>query len=146
LTFIEGDNNNKVSVPLKNSKGNFTDEVKAIVSALNNADFGHNMTATLKTSTWEKNGKTGDNFNFYLNYIDRKNDEGKGLSTGFISFVDVPKAIKEEDEDLGTTWDWKPVNKFYAQKIKEIKERFDNSAPAPQPQTTPVVEEDDLPF
>lgn len=136
VTFINGDDNNKVSVPLKNSKSNYTDEVKAIVSALNGAEVGHNMTVTLKNTKWEKDNKTGENLNFYMNYVDRKNDEGKGLSTGFINFNDIPKAIKEEDEDLGITWDWKPVNKFYAQKIKEIKEKFENTTSATTPPTT----------
>lgn len=134
VTFINGDDNNKISVPLKNSKGNYTDEVKSLVSALNGAEVGQNMTLTVKKSTWESNGKTGDNLNVYLNYTDRKNEDGKGLSTGFIAFNDIPKAVKEEDEDLGTTYDWKPVNKFWAQKIKEVKAKFET--------TSTVVRED----
>src|SRR5690349_19547113 len=35
VSLIDGDISNKVSVPLKNSKANYTDEVKALVSALN---------------------------------------------------------------------------------------------------------------
>ncbi len=137
VTFINGEDNNKVSVPLKNSKGNYTDEVKAIVSALNSADIGQNMTMTVKKSTWESNGKSGENLNVYLNYVDRKNDEGKGLSTGFIAFNDIPKALREEDEDLGVTYDWKPVNKFWAQKIKEIKEKFGTTATSPAAKEEP---------
>lgn len=139
VTFIDGEDNNKVSVPLKNSKGNYTDEVKAIVSALNNADVGENMTMSVRTSTWEKGGKTGENLNVYLNYVDRKNEDGYGLSTGFIDFNSIPRAEKEEDEDLGVSWNWKPVNKFYAQKIKEIKEKFENVQT--QPQSEPKSEQ-----
>lgn len=146
VTFIDGEDSNKVSVPLKNSKSNFTDEVKSIVSALDKADVGEEMTMTVKTSSWEKDGKSGENLNVYLNYVNRKNDDGKGLSTGFINHNDIPKAIKEEDEDLGVTYDWKPVNKFYAQKIKEIKAKFDGNTTS---QTEVPKEEDEhgnLPF
>jgi hypothetical protein len=62
-------------------------------------------------------------------------ENGKGLSTGFISFDEIPKPEKEDDEDLGVTWNWKPVNKYYAQKIKELQSKFQN---APQTQTTSV--------
>jgi hypothetical protein len=132
VTFVNGDDYNKVSVPLKNSKGNFTDEVKTLVSALNSSDVGKNMTLTVKKSAWESNGKSGENLNVYLNYVDIKNEEGKGLSTGFIPFAEIPRAVKEEDEDLGTTYDWRPVNKFFAQKIKEIKAKFGETESAPQ--------------
>lgn len=128
VTLVDGEDNNKVSAPLKNTKGNYTDEVKALVSALNSADVGEEVTLTVKKTTSESKGKTYDNLNVYLNYVNRKNEDGKGLSTGFISFNDIPKPEKEEDEDLGISWNWKPVNKFYAQKVKEIKERFENGS------------------
>jgi hypothetical protein len=35
VTLKDGDTYNNISVPLKNSKGNFTDETKAFVSSLN---------------------------------------------------------------------------------------------------------------
>lgn len=142
VTFIDGDNSNKVSVPLKNSKSNYTDEVKALVSALNGADVGEEMQMTVKKSAWEANGKSGENLNVYLNYVNRKNDDGKGLSTGFIAFGDIPKPEKEEDEDLGVSYNWKPVNKFYAQKIKEIKAKFEGTT-ATTNLVEPPVEDDD---
>ena len=72
----------------------------------------------------------------YINYIERLGENGKGLSTGFINPNDVPKAIKDDDPDLGVTWDWKPVNRFYAQKIKEISEKFTTT----QTTSTPKAE------
>lgn len=144
VTFIDGEDNNKISVPLKNSKSNFTDEVKALLSSLNSAEVGENYTLSVtKTKSTGKNGKEYENLNVYLNYVDRLGENGKGLSTGFIAYGDIPTPEKEEDEDLGTTWNWKPVNKFYAQKIKEFQERFqnapkqeqNNSAPQPKVET-----------
>lgn len=134
VSFIDGDTSNKVSVPLKNSKGNYTDEVKAMVSALNAAEVGQEYTLSVtKTTSKGSNGKDYTNLNIYINYVNRLGENGKGLSTGFISFNDIPKPEKEEDEDLGVSWNWKPVNKFYALKIKELKERFESGSTASAP-------------
>ena len=104
----------------------------AVISSLPNLykDFEDSV----RTKTTGKNGKDYENLNVYLNYVDRTGDNGKGLSTGFIAFNDIPKPEKEDDEDLGVTWNWKPVNKFYAQKIKELQEKFQNGQTASQPQ------------
>jgi len=139
VSLIDGEVSNKVSVPLKNSKMNFTDEVKALVSALNSAEVGEDVAlSAVKSTTTGKNGKEYTNLNIYINYVNKLGENGKGLSTGFISFDEIPKPEKEDDEDLGVTWNWKPVNKYYAQKIKELQAKFKNSpsessTPAPQP-------------
>jgi len=155
VSFIDGEDSNKVSVPLKNSKGNYTDEVKALVSALNSAEIGEEYTLSVTKSTSQgKNGKEYTNLNIYINYVNKLGENGKGLSTGFISFNDIPKPEKDEDPDLGTTYDFKPVNKFYAQKIKEIKSKFEGatttapqSASAATAQSAPKPEIDtQLPF
>lgn len=130
VSLIDGDISNKVSVPLKNSKLNYTDEVKALVSALNSAEIGEEVTLSPVKTTSTSNGK--EYLNIYINYVNRLGENGKGLSTGFINFNDIPKPEKEEDEDLGTTWNWKPVNKFYAQKIKEIQAKFQNNSSQPE--------------
>lgn len=135
VTLVDGNTINRVSAPLKNSKGNYNDEVKSMVSALNNAKIGEEVTISIGTKSIEKGGKTYDNLTFYINYVNELNEDGKGLSTGYIPYTEIPRAIKEEDEDLGTTWDWKPVNKYYAQKIREIVERFKTFAG--QSSTTP---------
>ncbi len=160
VSLIDGDTSNKVSVPLKNSKSNYTDEVKALVSALNSAEVGEVYTLSVtKSTTTGKNGKEYTNLNIYLNYVNKLGENGKGLSTGFIPFTEIPKPEKDEDEDLGTTYNFKPVNKFYAQKIKELKEKFESgstSAPitattqqstsAPAANTGAPTTHDSLPF
>lgn len=164
VSFLDGQDLNKVSIPLKTNKGSFTDDVKSIVSVLNGADPKEEYTLTLnKTTTTGKNGKEYKNLNMYLNYVNRQNDQGKGLSTGYIPYTEIPGPEKVEDELLGTSWDWKPVDRFYALKIKEIVEKFNTgtstpasaAAPtqiAPAPAAAPMVnamepdDDDDLPF
>jgi len=156
VTLIDGEESNKVSVPLKNAKGNYTDEVKALVSSLNAAEVGEEVTLTVKKSTSTgKNGKEYTNLNVYINYVNKLGENGKGLSTGFISYTEIPTPEKDEDPDLGISWNFRPVNKFYAQKIKELKEKFESGksaqqtpAPAPKQEEAKGVEQpnNNLPF
>lgn len=148
----DGDNENKISLPLKNSKGNYEDAVKALVSALNGADFGEDVTITPNKSTTKgKNGKDYTNIGFYVNYVNRLGENGKGLSTGFIQFGDIPQPIKEE-EDGEVYYDWRPQNKFWASKISDLKERTSGEATTPQETPKPKAENkkeettDNLPF
>lgn len=158
LSLVDGDITNKVSANLKN-KGGYTDEVKIILSALNGYKVGEPVTMTPKvTTSTGKNGKTYENLNMYMNYINIKNDDGKGQSTGYINYEDIPAPIKSDDGMGGFTWDWTPSNKFYYNKLQEIEARFANSAEsanttsAPAPTQEPVAastgveEEDSLPF
>ena len=59
FSLVDGDNQNKVSAPLKNTKGSYTDEVKAILSALDGANISEEVTFTVKTSTKKDPGTTG---------------------------------------------------------------------------------------
>lgn len=164
FTLQDGDTFNKVSVPLKNKNGH-TDEVRTIVSAFDGYKIGERVTLTPKSKTYtpKNGGAPKEQLAIYLNYVDILGENGKGLSTGYIPFNEIPRAEKEVDEDDGeVTWNWKPVNKFYSQKIKEISERFPkDSSPAPStapeakptttaPSTSTVIEDDedpdDLPF
>lgn len=127
LTLIDGDTSNKVSVPLKNSKGNYTDEVRALLSALNGMDLGEEVTLSTKsTTTTGKNGKEYKNLNIYINYVNRLGDNGKGLSTGFIPYSDIPAPISKVVAG-DTTWDFTPQTEFFYTKLGEIQAKFSNA-------------------
>lgn len=131
VSLVDNDTTNKVSVSLKNASGRYTDEVCNLVGALRGADFGEEVTLTV-TSTEGKNGK--EYLNVYINYVNRFNDNNKGLSTGYIPYEEIPRAIKEEDPLLGTTYDWKPVERFYAGLIAKLVAKT-----APTATTTPAA-------
>ncbi len=135
LTLIDGENSNKVSAPLKNIKGNYTDEARALLSSLNSLDLGEPVTLSVKSSTTTgKNGKEYKNLNIYINYVNRLGDNGKGLSTGFIAYTEIPAPI-EKTVAGDKTWDFSPQTEFFYTKLQEIQAKFQNtpkaSAPAP---------------
>jgi hypothetical protein len=142
LTLVDGDTSNKVSVPLKN-KGGYTDEVKLLLSALDGLKMGEEVTlSTTKSSYKNKKGEDKEQLNIYINYVNILNDAGKGLSTGFIPFADIPKATPKVVAG-DTTWDFSEQTEFYYAKLTSILEKFTNSTPqqksdAPKiPQATP---------
>lgn len=140
VSLLDGDVSNKVSVPLKNQKGNYTDEVKAILSALNGLTLGEEVTFTTKsTTTTGKNGKEYKNLNIYINYTNILGDNGKGQGTGFISYNDIPPPI-EKIVAGDKTWDWTPQTEFFYSKLGEILAKFQNVPSNSTPQT-PVKQE-----
>ena len=127
LTLIDGEVSNKVSTSLKNAKGNYTDEVKALLSALNGLDLGEEVTLTTKaTTTTGKNGKEYKNLNIYINYVNRLGENGKGLGTGFIAYGDIP-APTEKLVAGDKVWDWSPQTEFFYSKLGEIIAKFQNN-------------------
>lgn len=168
LTLIDGQESNKVSVPLKNTKGGYTDETRAIISSLNSLKLGEEVTLSVKTSTSiGKNGKEYKNLNVYINYTNILNDEGKGQSTGFIPYTEIPgpeSKIIAGDQ----VWDWTAQTEFFYHKLEEIKAKFATGTPeaygSSQPtapaaatveETAPIslskieavtIEDDELPF
>ena len=138
LTLVDGDVSNKVSLPLKN-KGGYTDEVKLLLSALNELELGEEVTlSTAKSAYKNKKGEDKEQLNIYINYVNRLNDSGKGLSTGFIPYADIPKPTSKVVAG-DTTWDWSEQTEFYYSKLTAILERFKNkpstSTPAPKAET-----------
>jgi len=125
LTLEDGDIINKISAPLKN-RGGYTDEVKALVSALVGYDMGEPVSIAPKTNSYTtKAGKEGESLNVYINYQNRKNEDGKNASTGYINFDQVPSptsSVVAGDK----VWDWTPQTQFYYDKIQEIEEKFKN--------------------
>lgn len=126
LTLVDGDVSNKVSVPLKNSKGNYTDEVRALLSALVGMDLGEEVTlATRATTSTGKNGKEYKNLNIYINYVNRLGENGKGLSTGFISHTEIPAPTSKVVAG-DTQWDFSPQTEFFYTKLQEVQAKFQN--------------------
>lgn len=123
LSLKDGDTINKISVPLKN-KGGYTDEARKLISALYNADLTEELSFSLKNNTYTKsNGQEAEDLAIYGNYVNRKNDEGRSQSTGFIPFSDIPKP--ESKEVAGdTVWDFTPQTEFFYQKLQEVEARF----------------------
>lgn len=133
LSLADGDVINKISVPLKN-RGGYTDEVKALVSALDKYDVGEPVSISPKRTTYTKaNGQEGDNLNVYINYKNRQGEDGRNESTGYIQFSDIPKPTSSVVAG-DTVWDWTPQTQFFYDKIQAIEERFKNtntSTPTP---------------
>ena len=135
LTLTDGDDSNKVSVPLKNSKGGYTDEVRNLLSAMNGLELGEDVTLSVKSTTATgKNGKDYKNLNIYINYVNRLCENGKGLSTGFIAYSDIPAPEKKLVAG-DTVYDWTPQTEFFYTKLQEIQGRFQNGV-TQQPQQT----------
>lgn len=165
ITLIDGDVSNKLSLPLKN-KGGYTDEVKALLSALDKLELGEEVSLSPSLNHYKnKAGVDKTSLSFYINYTGRTED-GKNPSTGFIHFNDIPsptsKVVAGEK-----TWDWTEQTEFYYEKLTQVLNRFSGtqaSAPAQAqtPAATPKVktaqeafepatnvnteEADDLPF
>jgi hypothetical protein len=139
LTLLDGDTSNKISTSLKNAKGNYTDEVKALLSALNGLNLGEEVTLSTKaTTTTGKNGKEYKNLNIYINYVNILGDNGKGQGTGFIPYTEIPAPI-EKIVAGDKTWDWSPQTEFFYSKLGEIQAKFQNvpSDNVSQQATTP---------
>jgi len=144
LTLLDGEISNKVSVSLKNTKGGYTDESRALLSALNGLELGEEVTLTTKaTTTTGKNGKEYKNLNIYINYVNRLGENGKGLGTGFIPHTEIPAPI-EKIVAGDKTWDWSPQTEFFYTKLGEIQAKFQGastatpSAPKPVPTASPA--------
>ena len=144
LTLLDGEISNKVSVSLKNTKGGYTDESRALLSALNGLELGEEVTLTTKaTTTTGKNGKEYKNLNIYINYVNRLGENGKGLGTGFIPHTEIPAPI-EKIVAGDKTWDWSPQTEFFYTKLGEIQAKFQEastatpSAPKPLPTASPA--------
>lgn len=145
-----------ISVPLKTTYGGISDSARALISAFYNAKPNHGYSVTTMIKTNESNGKKYDNQVVYVNSLTEMGENGKGLSTGFIPFNEIPRPVKQDDGLGGISYDNKEVNMFFGAKIREISAKFEGTqdTPAPkkeevkkQPQEAVVEDEDDdLPF
>lgn len=138
LTLVDGEISNKLSLPLKN-KGGYTDEVKALLSALNGLELGEEVTLSpVKNKYTNKKGEEKEQLGIYINYVNRLGENGKGLSTGYIAFDAIPKPTSKIVAG-DTTWDWSEQTEFYWGKLTEIENRFKSTASQPKPEVPKVV-------
>lgn len=160
MKLVDGNEINTVNVPLKTTNGSVSREASTLISSFMGAKPFGNYTMTCYNKQNFHNGKTYDNLTVYVNSKDELNENGKGLSTGFISYNDIPKAEKISDGLGGFTYDNKEVNIFWGLKLKEISEKFKlvaNSTEKPEvgnvtesapksPEVQYDGDDDDLPF
>lgn len=148
LSLQDGVDTNQISVNLYNKNG-YTDEAKALISALNGLELGEPVSINPTVSkVTGKNGKEYTNLNIYINYLNRTDASGRNPSTGFIHFDDIPKPVEKVVAGR-STWDWTAQTEFYYEKLQEIEKRFkgveQNSSDEEKP-VSPPPETDDLPF
>lgn len=149
VTLVEGDNSHKISVNLKNQKGGYTDEARMIISALKGLDkISEPVTFSLRKNTYKNaRGEEKQSLNLYVNYVNILGDNGKGLSTGFIPFSEIPAPEKKEIAG-DVTYDWTPQTVFFYEEFLKLKDRFSGASETPNTPTPTVVDEneDNLPF
>lgn len=152
LSVVKDDVTSTISVPLKSSYG-YTDESKAMVSALNGYKLGEPVSISVKKNSYvTKSGKERDSLVMYINYDNIKNESGRNESTGYIHFNDIPGP--ETKEVAGeTVYIWDNQTNFYYEKINEIQDRFKNNTSnetekkeEPISNQTTEIDQDDLPF
>lgn len=152
---------NVLSAPYRNSKGSFTDEAKALISALRDYQVNEPISISASSKTTQgKNGKDYDNLSVYINYDNIKNEAGKNSSTGFIPYTEIPKPeIKSVAGE--STYDFTTQTEFFYQELLAIIKKLGTPASSVTPSTpiTPqqesgpvrqpmahIAENDDLPF
>lgn len=146
VVLVDGADEHKISVSLKNTKGGYTDEARTLISAFKGLDkVGEPITVTPKKGTYKNNrGEEKENLNIYVNYINILGEGGKGLSTGFINFKDIPSPIKKEVAG-DVVYDWTPQTEFFYKEFLDIKERFSGSQPSYQAPQAPTASDFDMP-
>ena len=134
LVLLDGEISNKVSVALKNPKGNYSEETKVLLSSLNNLELGEEVTLTTKTKTTTSatNGKEYKNLNIYINYVNKLGENGKGMSTGFIPYGDIPKP-KEKMVAGDKVYDLSEQTEFFYSKLGELVIKFTANGATPTP-------------
>lgn len=154
-----------IQVPYEDKYG-YSRETKALISSLRGYELGEEIVINpLVKSFKRKNGKDGMDVNFYINYKNKKNDEGKSLSTGYVAFTELPPLEVEEKRGQKTYNNDKQMDFYYniLQEVivkfekywEEIKTNKDNTTGAESStveQSNSALEpneefnEDDLPF
>lgn len=136
VSLKDGDNLYQISTQLKNTRGNYSDEAKALISALDGYQAGEPVTISLAyKSSQGKDGKTYNNCNVYINYQNILNDAGKGQSTGFIPYDQIPKPEKKEVAGE-VVYNHEAQLVFFFEKLQVLSSKFKAAEQAPRQETT----------
>lgn len=144
-----------IAVPLKTTYGGISDASKSLVSSFYNAKPQSEYSVTALVKKNQVGEKTYDNQVVYVNSLTEMGENGKGLSTGFIPFSEIPRPTKTDDGLGGISYDNKDVNLFFGGKIREISSKFEGVEPLKQKEevklnsqktSLTVDDTDDLPF
>ncbi len=111
--------------------GRFTEQAKAMASALNGASFGELYRFSVKTR--KSNDSDRSFLNIYVNDLNKLDESGKPVSTGFIPSSEIPKAEVSVDELGQKTTKYDNQNAFFtgivAGLLKKAKEYSGSPAP-----------------
>lgn len=114
----------QIKLPL-NSKVSYSEEAKAMISSLKGYETGEEVSIKPYVKTFKKNnGSDGKNVTIFINYVNKLDDNGKSLSTGYINFEDVPKWEKKEVRGV-EEWNADAEMNYYYSILNEVMGRFD---------------------
>lgn len=134
----EGGYENFVSTNL-NSLATYTEEARKLVSVFENYQPGEPIILTIRKGKYtDKKGEERDTLEIYGNYLDILDDSGRGQSTGFIPYNEIPRAIERKVANK-SMWDWIPVTEFFYKKILEIGHKIKEFADGIENKETPEV-------
>jgi len=120
--------------------GRFTEQTKAMVSALNGAEFGSRLSFSVKTKKTPDGEKAF--LNIYANYLDKLDENNRPMSTGYIKATDIPRGEVVVDELGQKSTNYNEQNKFFTTVVRSLLKRskeYESKAPS-EPQR-PVVKE-----
>lgn len=95
-----------------------------MLGALRGMEKGEEVTITPVARLYtNRKGVEKKAINIYINYVNKLNEEGKGLSTGFIPYDEVPK-LESEEKRGRTVYNSDARDDFYYDILKDLSQKF----------------------
>jgi len=98
--------------------GRFTEQAKAMASALNGASFGELYRFSVRTRKGNDSDKSF--LNIFVNDLNKFDESGRPVSTGFIPSSEIPKGETSVDELGQKTTTYDNQNKFFTGLISNL--------------------------